>query len=453
MFERYTEKARRVIFFARYEASTYGSITIESEHLLLGLLREDHRLLASFVPSAKEQEIRADVDKHSTIRAKVSTSIDLPLSQECKRALAYAAEESERLKHPVISTEHLLLGLLRVEESFAASILRERGVDISQFRATLADAKKASAARPLVGYRYLHLDVFTDTALTGNQLAVFLPPTGFSPELMQRVALEMAFSETTFVLLPDAPDIDARVRIFTPRSEIPMAGHPTIGTTFALAQEGWISRDREEITLGLRIGPTKVRLEWNPLELRFAWMVQPLPVFGKTVADLRALAEALGVGEADIRSTGSPAQELSAGVPFLFVPLISRAAVDSTVANQNALSRFFQKENMQELAVFVFSTEPANDDANVYSRMFAPSFGVPEDAATGGASGPLGAYLVHYGVVRAEPVTRILSLQGVKMGRPSRIHISVTTKDGAITEVLVGGRAVVVGEGTIRLSN
>jgi trans-2,3-dihydro-3-hydroxyanthranilate isomerase len=451
MFERYTERARRVIFFARYEASYYGATTIESEHLLLGLLREDQPMVASFIPSAKAaEEIRAEVEKHSTIRPKVSTSIDLPLTDECKRTLAYAAEESQRLTHRTIGTEHILLGLLRVETSLAARILRGRGVDIAQIRETLADSKKASGARPPAGYRYLHLDVFTDTALTGNQLAVFPQPLGLSVELMQRIALEMAFSETTFVFPPDSPGLDARVRIFTPRAEIPIAGHPTIGTTFALAHSGWISTGREEITLGLGIGPTKVRLEWDPIELRFAWMVQPIPVFGPSPANFPALAAALGLSEGDIRGTGLPAQQVSAGVPFLFVPLVSRSAVDAAVVDQQGLSRFFQSENLPELGVFIFSTEPANDDANVYSRMFAPSFGVPEDPATGGASGPLGAYLVHYGVVKADPVARLVSLQGVKMGRPSRIHISVSRQEGAITEVLVGGRAVVVGEGTIR---
>src|SRR5437773_4254889 len=128
MFERYTEKARRVIFFARYEASQFGSPYIETEHLLLGLLREDKALANRFLRShAAVESIRKQIEGHTTIRDKVSTSVDLPLSHECKRVLAYGAEEAERLNHKHIGTEHLLLGLLREEKCFAADILHERG--------------------------------------------------------------------------------------------------------------------------------------------------------------------------------------------------------------------------------------------------------------------------------------------------------------------------------------
>jgi ATP-dependent Clp protease ATP-binding subunit ClpC len=132
MFERYTEKARRVIFFARYEASQFGSPYIETEHLLLGLLREDKALANRFLRShAAVESIRKQIEAHTTMREKVSTSVDLPLSHECKRVLAYAAEEAERLNHKHIGTEHLLLGLLREEKCFAAEILHERGLRLS----------------------------------------------------------------------------------------------------------------------------------------------------------------------------------------------------------------------------------------------------------------------------------------------------------------------------------
>ena len=129
MFEKYTEKARRVIFFARYEASQFGSPSIETEHLLLGLIREDRNLTARFIPraSATIQDIRKEIEGRTLIRGKVSTSVDLPFSEECKRALNSAAEESERLSHKHIGTEHILLGLLREEKSVAAEILREHG--------------------------------------------------------------------------------------------------------------------------------------------------------------------------------------------------------------------------------------------------------------------------------------------------------------------------------------
>src|SRR5271170_2815160 len=138
MFERYTEKARRVIFFARYEASQFGSPYIETEHLLLGLLREDKALTNRFLRShASVESIRKQIEGHTTIREKVSTSVDLPLSNECKRVLAYAAEEAERLSHKHIGTEHLLLGLLREEKCFAAEILQERGLRLPAVREEL----------------------------------------------------------------------------------------------------------------------------------------------------------------------------------------------------------------------------------------------------------------------------------------------------------------------------
>ena len=146
MFERYTEKARRVIFFARYEASQFGSPYIETEHLLLGLLREDKALTNRFLRShASVESIRKQIEGHTTIREKVSTSVDLPLSNECKRVLAFAAEEAERLSHRHIGTEHLLLGLLREEKCFAAEILHERGLRLATIREELARTSQEKA--------------------------------------------------------------------------------------------------------------------------------------------------------------------------------------------------------------------------------------------------------------------------------------------------------------------
>jgi hypothetical protein len=142
MFERYTEKARRVIFFARYEASQYGSPYIESEHLLLGLLRADRTLTIHFLRgSASVESIRKQVDGHTVVRESTATSVDLPLSNECKRILAYAAEEAERLANKHIGTEHLLLGILRENKCFAAKLLTERGLQLQHVRAEAAAGK------------------------------------------------------------------------------------------------------------------------------------------------------------------------------------------------------------------------------------------------------------------------------------------------------------------------
>ncbi len=140
MFERYTEKARRVIFFARYEASQFGSPYIETEHLLLGLLREDKRIVLLFFRSHLfVEEIRKKVEQHTTIREKIATSVDLPLSNEAKRVLAYGAEEAERLNHKHIGTEHLFLGLMREKESFAAQLLNEACLGLEDARTRVGE--------------------------------------------------------------------------------------------------------------------------------------------------------------------------------------------------------------------------------------------------------------------------------------------------------------------------
>lgn len=147
MFERYTEKARRVIFFARYEASQYGSPCIETEHLLLGLLREDKALTHRFLRSyGAAESIRRQIDAHTTFRKKSSTSIDLPVSDECKRVMNYAADEAQRLSHEHIGTAHLLLGVLREEHCFAAGLLHERGLRIMAVREEVARSGEAPFA-------------------------------------------------------------------------------------------------------------------------------------------------------------------------------------------------------------------------------------------------------------------------------------------------------------------
>jgi ATP-dependent Clp protease ATP-binding subunit ClpC len=149
MFERYTEKARRIIFFARYEASQYGSPYIETEHLLLGIMREDKALAFRFLPSTEPESIRKQIDARTEVRKPVATSVDLPLSNECKRVLAYAAEEAERLSHKHIGSEHLFLGLLREEKSFAAELLRAHNVELRAIRKELAASPPSMPAQPL----------------------------------------------------------------------------------------------------------------------------------------------------------------------------------------------------------------------------------------------------------------------------------------------------------------
>jgi trans-2,3-dihydro-3-hydroxyanthranilate isomerase len=300
-------------------------------------------------------------------------------------------------------------------------------------------------------YRYLHLDVFTDRLFGGNQLAVYLDGRGLTPQTMQAIAKEMNFSETTFVLPPEQPGTDFRVRIFTPDEELPMAGHPTVGTAFALARAGAIGADAAGVMFELGIGPTPVSLTWRGPELSFAWMTQLAPVFGDPLPDPAGAARALRLPPTEGAAAGLPVQTVSCGVPFLFVPLATRVAVDSAALDGPAYEAFCRAAGLAMLPVFLFTPEQGPDRATVYSRMFAPGVGISEDPATGGASGPLGCYLLSNKVVTAEQAGAMLSLQGVKMGRPSHIHIAIGTDQDAITTVRVGGEAVVAGEGTLYL--
>jgi len=296
-------------------------------------------------------------------------------------------------------------------------------------------------------YRYLHLDVFTSEAFGGNQLAVFLDARGLTAETMQAMTKEMNFSESTFILPAERPDTDIRMRIFTPGREMPMAGHPTVGSTFALALAGVIPTGRRRWVFGLNVGPTPVDIEWDGERPAFVWMTQQRPVFGPVVTDLESAARAVGLDAAAIRATGLPVQEVSCGVPFVFIPLARRADVDAATPRLDVFDALCEKAGVDNHAMFVFSPEPGPDGATVYSRMFAPGLGVFEDPATGAASGPLGCYLVKRGVVPPDRAGAILSLQGVKMGRPSRVHVAIGLDAGEITRVQVGGEAVLIGEG------
>lgn len=301
-------------------------------------------------------------------------------------------------------------------------------------------------------YRLLQYDVFTSRRFEGNQLAVFPDARGMDAATMQSVAREMNFSESTFILPAERPDTDTRMRIFTPGNELPMAGHPTIGSTFALAHEGAIAPGRERFVFGLGVGPTPVELQWADRALAFAWMDQRPPEVRRPTATDEELTRAVGVEHDAFRATTLPIEEISCGVPFIFLPLASRAAVDAAEPDTVALRRVRSAFAGDHVGVFVFTTDGASDDVTAYSRMFAPGFGIVEDPATGGASGPLGCYLVRHGLVGRDRADWIVSLQGVAMGRPSRIHIAITSDaTGAITRVQVGGQAVLVAEGKLHL--
>jgi trans-2,3-dihydro-3-hydroxyanthranilate isomerase len=299
-------------------------------------------------------------------------------------------------------------------------------------------------------YHIVQVDVFTERPLAGNPLAVVLDARGLDDGEMQAVAREMNLSETTFVLPATRPDCAARVRIFTPAREVPFAGHPTVGTSWVLATRGLLPAGVSRILLEEGIGPVPVALEGDPAAPRFIWMSHGEARFGPELSDRPGVARALGL-DADDLLAGAPVTVGSTGSAFLYVPLRDRAAVDRARLDVPAILACFG--DAPRVGVFVFAPDSAADagPARAYSRMFAPhTSGVPEDPATGSASGPLGAYLVRHRLVRPRGTTaRIVSEQGTRMGRQSFVHIEVVT--GASPGIRVGGAVVPVLEGTLTL--
>jgi trans-2,3-dihydro-3-hydroxyanthranilate isomerase len=298
--------------------------------------------------------------------------------------------------------------------------------------------------------KYLHYDVFTDRKFEGNQLAVFHDPRGLSGDQMQTITKEMNFSESTFILPAETPGTGVRMRIFTPGTELPMAGHPTIGSTFALAELGVIEPGQDSFVFGLGVGPTTVELTWEGSRLSFAWMDQRLPETREPVSPRPDIIRAVGLDPSAVDQTGLPIEEVSCGNAFMIIPVKTRAAIDAAEADLAAMRRIKSAFPGGHVGALFFTTEGAGAGTLAYSRMFAPSAGVVEDPATGSAAGPLGCYLVKHGLANRDEMRDMVNLQGVAMGRPSRLHMRITQdNNGAIARVQVGGKSVRVGEGTI----
>ncbi len=298
--------------------------------------------------------------------------------------------------------------------------------------------------------RYHLVDVFTDRPFGGNQLAVFINGRGLPASLMQQIAKELNFSETTFVLPPQNPDNDFWVRIFTPAVEMPMAGHPTVGTAFVLVLEQLIKASGEETTVlfeeGVGVIPVRLHLE-NDLPTLIK-MTQPLPEFGPEFTDRAAMAEMLSIDLAGI-APSYPLQVVSCGVPFLFVLLRDLTTIHQVKLRLDVWER--QLKDFTTPHLFVFTQETELEKSAVHCRMFAPALGIAEDPATGVASGPLGCYLVKCGLIPYQKRVSLISEQGFEVGRPSFIHIEIERDGDQITGVVVGGQCVYMGEGFIQL--
>lgn len=289
-------------------------------------------------------------------------------------------------------------------------------------------------------HRIRIVDVFTDEALAGNQLAVVLDAEDMPGELMQRVAREMNFSETTFVMPPGDPSHAARVRIFTPGAELTFAGHPTIGTAWVLWQEKLVPGGATEFVLEEKVGPVQVKAVAESDRTMF-WMSHPRLEFGPTFDRRADMAAALGLEESDL-APGVPMQLASTGAPHLFVALRDKRAVDAAVSDPARLGEVFKDE--PEVAVFLFAVD---GPGRFYSRMFAGHvIDIREDPATGSASGPLGAFAVRHGLVPRAGEVSLVSEQGTKMGRRSLVHIKLGYDDaGEIpSRIEVGGSVMPV---------
>lgn len=277
-------------------------------------------------------------------------------------------------------------------------------------------------------HSYLVADVFTDTPLEGNPVAVFTDAGDLSSELMQRIAREMNLSETVFVL-PGDDDADARIRIFTPSTELPFAGHPTLGTALILGEP----TGRDMITLATGSGLVPVRFERADSRITVGRMRQPIPTW-EPYEHAGRLLEALGVSASQL-----PVEAYRNGPRHVFVVLSTGQAVAELVPDMTALGR------LPDIGVSCI----AGSGARWKSRMFAPAYGVAEDPATGSAAGPLALHLARHGWILFGQEIEIH--QGAEIGRPSTLHARVEGTGDQVETVEVAGSAVVVANGQLRV--
>ncbi len=299
-------------------------------------------------------------------------------------------------------------------------------------------------------YQFLTADVFTHQIFGGNQLAVFPNAEGLNSQQMQQIAAEFNFSETVFVF-PSQDGIHyGNLRIFTPKSEIPFAGHPTVGTAYVLAAIGNIPLTGEITKVlfqeGIGTIPVKIRCE-NDLPVYTELTSAQLPEFGPPPPSISELASMLSLQVSDFLTGDDSPQGVSCGLPFLFIPLRNRRALKMAQLNrdiwQNLLSSYWSPH------VYLFCYDPELEGSHLRARMFAPALGVDEDPATGSAATALAGYLGirHQGNGTLSWVIE----QGFEMGRASLIQVEADVDHGNITEIRVGGASVIVSQGVMKI--
>jgi trans-2,3-dihydro-3-hydroxyanthranilate isomerase len=297
-------------------------------------------------------------------------------------------------------------------------------------------------------YRYHTADVFTSSAFGGNQLAVLPDARGLSDEQMMMITREFNFSESVFVFPPADSSHTRRIRIFTPGSELPFAGHPTVGTAFVLAATGEInlSGDETEIVFEEGVGPVRVLIRSRGARPVFTQLTAArTPEMKSSDHDVAAIAEVLSLDADDIATKSLAIESWSAGVPFLFVPVRSRDALARARVRMEPWERTLKNSVAPEIFVFV-----GDGEGVVRARMFAPTLGIPEDPATGAAVTAFGGYLAHRSAM-TDGMLRYSIHQGVEMGRPSLLELEVDVTAGAVSSVRVGGASVLVSSGTLHV--
>ena len=286
------------------------------------------------------------------------------------------------------------------------------------------------------------VDVFAESKYAGNQLAVFCGAgvAELSDAEMLMIAREINYSETTFVRSTDRQNGGYDVRIFTPKKELPFAGHPTLGTAFVLQQE-IINQPVEQVILNLAVGQIPVTFKYRDRAADVLWMRQNSPTFGKVIS-AETLASVLNL-EVNAIDERFPIQEVSTGIPFIIVPLKTLASLKKAKVN---LDKYFELiETTEAKEILIFCPETYSDVNDLSVRVFAHSLGIPEDPATGSANGCLAGYLVNYAYFGKNSVD-IRVEQGYEIDRPSLLLLQSQRKDSEI-EVLVGGRVVMIAKG------
>jgi trans-2,3-dihydro-3-hydroxyanthranilate isomerase len=313
-------------------------------------------------------------------------------------------------------------------------------------------------------YNFIQLDVFTDRAFTGNPLAVFPDAEGLSDEQMQQIAREMNLSETVFVVPSEEEEVLRRLRIFTPGSELPFAGHPVVGTWNCLAREGivpppengngWV-RIKHEVGIGIL--PVEIEFKDGAPE-RVVMTQGKFEIRGEIDdgQDQADIARALGLAREDLDES-LPIQAVSTGNTMLLVPVRSLADLGHCRVNLPLLSEIYERGDSfgGGTGCYAFTRETIEtgeiSGARAHARFFIGQ-NIGEDPATGSAAGPLGGYLVHHGAAGVDPVDGVYKFvieQGDFINRPSRIGLEVKGEPGKVEEVRVGGTSVVVARGTV----